>query len=133
MVKPQGIVCLWSSTTKIQWFPVAIRRVETQSVSVGVTPRPVTVRSIPTIKVLIQGTGLSMQEIARRSGINVGSLSHILRGARGATMASVLKIVDGSGIPADTLLRALVVARREWLQRRNVARLCGQPKRPFSF
>jgi hypothetical protein len=38
-------------------------------------------------------------------------------------MASILKLVDGSGIPADALLRALVVQRTEFLRRRKVARL----------
>jgi hypothetical protein len=65
--------------------------------------------------------GRSLRALSRAAGLSEAQVSRLFSGSRGGTLESLLRLVD-AGLPAEPLLRALVHARAQYLQRRAVSR-----------
>jgi transcriptional regulator with XRE-family HTH domain len=73
---------------------------------------------------VLHAKGLHIRELARLSGLTEGALSRLLRGERGGTSETLLRLIDAAPtVDAVELLRALVLTRAEWLQRKKVQHL----------
>jgi hypothetical protein len=73
---------------------------------------------------LLDVAGLTLGIISRRSGISKGQLSRLFSGERGGNTDTVLRLAEACPTVRTTeLMRALVISRQSWLQRRKVKQL----------
>lgn len=64
------------------------------------TPRTATAQLL---RQAIKRTGLSENEVARRSGIDRGNLSRILNGRRGVTLVTLYRVMQACGLEIHLL------------------------------
>jgi transcriptional regulator with XRE-family HTH domain len=74
----------------------------------------------PSVWDIIKPRGITLRELERRTGLGEAHISMLVRGERGGTLKTFLRLIDGSGLPAMPMLRALVRAREEYLAKRRV-------------
>ena len=79
--------------------------------------KPATHRFGETVKAFRSRKGLSLRELALRTGLSVGILSQIERNVTSPSLKTLTKLRIGLGVP----LSALFEDEREWPERRRLS------------